>query len=74
MLSLNFPRYRKLFLLILVALASGAIGTLPSKELCLTLFKHVSYYFLLILFLLQYTDMIVLLITRWNHILKICLM
>jgi len=70
MLSLNFPRYRKLFLLILVALASGAIGTLPSKELCLTLFKHVSYYFLLILFLLWTLRLVKCLTERWPGLLR----
>jgi len=70
MLSLNFPRYRKLFLLILVALASGAIGTLPSKELCLTLFEHVSYYFLLILFLLWALRLATCLTERWPGLLR----
>ena len=70
MLSLNFPRYRKLFLLILVALASGVIGTLPSKEFCLTLFKHFSYYFLLVLFLLWALRLAKCLTERWPGLLR----
>jgi len=70
MLSLNFPGYRKLFLLILVALASGMIGTLPSQGLCLTLFKHFSFYFLLMLFSLWALRMGKCLAERWPKLLR----
>lgn len=69
MLSLNFARYRKPFLLILVTLASGAIGTLPSKGLCLALFKQMSYYFLLVLFSLWALRLAKCVTERWSRLL-----
>jgi hypothetical protein len=68
--SMSIARYRKLLLLILVALASIVIGVLPPKELCLTLFKHFSYYFLLVLFSLWALRLAECLSARWPGMLR----